>query len=385
MMCRVNGLQGLIVAGALAAGLPAPLGAQKATTRDAPMATPAAQVQLDADIERLVRAMIESQRREQELARRLFATETDSARDGDVERRRRVLLALREASGEVMRAHAQLAALCDRTPRPDGWLGISFESDARVVRRPDGTTGLRFVSYPTVAAIEPNSPAADAGVLRGDTLVMLGTVELKERDVNFTSLLRPGAKLAVTVKRDGDSKMFVVKITRRPDSYGDRCTLLDRQMSAAMTNPIVGSLLPSEHRIFVRTPMPAMAPRAPRAPGAPTSVEAPLPPQPGEGGFVFMATTSDWFGGAELRRLNHDLADLTGADEGVFVVSVAPGSPSDAAGLKGGDVIVRADDVTLTQPADLFRAVRESDDRSVQLTVVRKKKRQVLVVQLGRR
>ena len=382
MMCRMNGLQGLIVAGALAAGLPAPLGAQKATTRDAPMATPAAQVQLDADIERLVRAMIESQRREQELARQLFATETDSVRDSDVERRRRVLLALREASGEVMRAHAQLAALCDRTPRPDGWLGISFESDARVVRRPDGTTGLRFVSYPTVAAIEPNSPAADAGVLRGDTLVMLGTVELKEREVNFTSLLRPGAKLAVTVKRDGDSKMFVVKITRRPDSYGDRCTLLDRQMSAAMTNPIVGSLLPGEHRIVVRTPMPAMAPRAP---GAPTSVEAPLPPQPGEGGFVFMTTASDWFGGAELRRLNHDLADLTGADEGVFVVSVAPGSPSDAAGLKGGDVIVRADDVNLTQPADLFRAVRERDDRSVQLTVVRKKKRQVLVVRLGRR
>jgi serine protease Do len=112
----------------------------------------------------------------------------------------------------------------------------------------------------------------------------------------------------------------------------------------------------------------------------------PMAPRPGEGGFVFLSTTSDWFGGAELRRLNHDLADLTGADEGVFVVSVAAGSPSDAAGLKGGDVIVRANDANITQPIELLRALRESgDEKSVLLTVVRKKKRQQLTVKFNKK
>ena len=46
--------------------------------------------------------------------------------------------------------------------------------------------------------------------------------------------------------------------------------------------------------------------------------------------------------------------------QGVFVVEVAPGSPSAAAGLQRGDVIVEAAGRNVTDPMALVTLVRES-------------------------
>ena len=55
--------------------------------------------------------------------------------------------------------------------------------------------------------------------------------------------------------------------------------------------------------------------------------------------------------------------------EGVFVTNVVEGSAARTAGLRGGDVIVKADSIKIENPIDLVRAIRIADetDRTVDL------------------
>jgi S1-C subfamily serine protease len=81
------------------------------------------------------------------------------------------------------------------------------------------------------------------------------------------------------------------------------------------------------------------------------------------------------FAGAEFTALNPDLSDLLGVKpEGVFVTNVIDGSLARNAGLRGGDVVVMADDIKIENPIDLVRAIRTADDQTVKLQIIRKRK-----------
>lgn len=84
---------------------------------------------------------------------------------------------------------------------------------------------------------------------------------------------------------------------------------------------------------------------------------------------------------AEARR-QHGL----GADEGVVLTSVVPGSPAAAAGLKEGDILVALDDSRIGAVDQLSQIIREKGAGSeVTLTVLRDGKREVLKAKLGAR
>jgi S1-C subfamily serine protease len=85
------------------------------------------------------------------------------------------------------------------------------------------------------------------------------------------------------------------------------------------------------------------------------------------------------FAGAEFTALNSDLCDVLGVSpEGVFVTNVVDGSIARNAGLRGGDVVVMADNIKIDNPNDLVRAIRSADDRSVTLRVIRKRKHEMV-------
>jgi S1-C subfamily serine protease len=89
------------------------------------------------------------------------------------------------------------------------------------------------------------------------------------------------------------------------------------------------------------------------------------------------------FAGAEFTALNPDLCDALGVKpEGVFVTNVVDGSAARTAGLRGGDVIVKADDIDIASPPDLVRAIRNAveTDHAVDLQIIRKRKAQSLVL-----
>jgi S1-C subfamily serine protease len=92
------------------------------------------------------------------------------------------------------------------------------------------------------------------------------------------------------------------------------------------------------------------------------------------------------FAGAEFTALNDDLRDALGVKtSGVFVTNVMEGSPARTAGLRGGDIIVKADGIKVHGPFDLVDAIRNADSRgtsshTMELEVLRRSKPQTLTL-----
>ncbi len=67
--------------------------------------------------------------------------------------------------------------------------------------------------------------------------------------------------------------------------------------------------------------------------------------------------------------------------EGLIVVRVVPGTPAHSAGIKQGDIIVSVNNLKVSKPRDLRRAVEDSIDKGdVTLEILRKEKRHTVKV-----
>jgi S1-C subfamily serine protease len=89
--------------------------------------------------------------------------------------------------------------------------------------------------------------------------------------------------------------------------------------------------------------------------------------------------------GAQTENLTRQLGDYFGVKngEGILVRSVEKGSAAEKAGLKAGDVIVRADNEKLTDRSDLTQILRKHRSGGpLNLVVVRDKREQPITVTL---
>jgi S1-C subfamily serine protease len=226
----------------------------------------------------------------------------------------------------------------------------------------------------------------------------------------FARLLRPGNRLPIRVRRDGDTRDVLLLIKQRPPSLDNGCPFLDARIMAAFGDPI--SIGPFSGAIVRATPAPPVATTAPgnrvrvaRAPDAPTPVvaeggivavapaaplvpsvavptPAPTPDAPSSRRvFVFSPPSAApmVIAGATIVRTNADLRETFGVKSGVLVLDVARGSPAYASGLKGGDVIVSVGRSAVTSPAAIQHAM-EAADGELRLRIIRKKKEQSLTL-----
>lgn len=285
---------------------------------------------------------------------------------------------LKSAIKDMQRLQEQLVWRQPRLARR-GYLGVSFTSENVVRGR---TVYTRFEDYPQILTVEPESPAAQAGVRRGDVLVALDGRDLREREIAMGELLVPGRTVKVKVRREGRTMELPVRIRERPNAYRVFVRSGDAPGAA------------SEYA-YVTPDAPALAPPAPpvpptpRAYPGPRAVERPLPStttvvsdgldvsiQSGTLGsglsFVRVALL-----GAELTQLDDDMRDVLGAERGVLVTRVQPTTPAAEAGLRGGDVLVRVGRRRVMDPRDVYEAVRQLNERgekSAALELVRKGK-----------
>ena len=85
--------------------------------------------------------------------------------------------------------------------------------------------------------------------------------------------------------------------------------------------------------------------------------------------------------GALLTQLNADMRDaLSVKGNGVFVINVETGTPAGEAGLKSGDVILRAGGEAIGNPAELIRIMRAATENNVRLQLIRKRRPQVVTL-----
>ena len=78
--------------------------------------------------------------------------------------------------------------------------------------------------------------------------------------------------------------------------------------------------------------------------------------------------------------MSPQLADFFGTQTGLLVSSVDPDSPAAAAGLRAGDVVIRANGTALVTTNDWLRAIHTGRGRSVPVVVRRDKKDQTLTL-----
>ena len=130
------------------------------------------------------------------------------------------------------------------------------------------------VTFPTIPLLG-GSPAERAGVAKGDEIILIDGQSVVGRDIAFNQLLRPGTRLPLRVRRDGDTRDVVLVIKQRPPSLDNGCPFLDARIMAAFGDPISIGRWPLSGGIVRAAPPP---PAVPRVPGArPRAARAPEP------------------------------------------------------------------------------------------------------------
>jgi hypothetical protein len=100
---------------------------------------------------------------------------------------------------------------------PKGWIGINAEGPHLREIRGDSAF-IRYLRYPEVVSVDPDSPAQRAGITRGDVLVAYNGSDVRQREINLMQLLRPSRRITVTVRRDGDERIYPVIVSSAPTS-----------------------------------------------------------------------------------------------------------------------------------------------------------------------
>lgn len=282
----------------------------------------------------------------------------------------------------MVRSGGPTMTICEyRDRRPDGWLGISFAPPrgATIVRGRGPV--LTFAGPIIVDEVLPGSPAARAGLAVGDSITTLNGEPVPGREIAFESLLKPGTTLALQARRAGKVRDFKVEITARPEDDREPCREIPMPspMLRGEANPLVGMFFEFDstdgRRGRVREFRGVRGSSAVVLPAAPDIPEPPRPP-----GFTVTGGREMVFVfGAQLGVLTEELQELTGVKKGVFVTSVAEGSPAASSGLRTADVVQKVGEVEVTSPREVRRALAPAEKRAA-LTVVRKKKPLVLTV-----
>lgn len=316
--------------------------------------------------------------------------------------------AARDAAREAARAATtfQGSAWMDAMPR--GWIGINV--DAPQVHEVRGQEQfIRYFDYPQILSVEPNSPAERAGLAAGDVLVAYNGNDVRKHTIDVTRLLRPNERVRVTVDRDGDRRVFTVRVARAPEQFQMRRMALAPMAPAAAPAPWP----PEMPKMFLEVPAAPKAPSIRSMPSMPSMPNAPsLAGTPSAQDDDEMSRTFRGYGsgvvtsfgngsghsvvitggpgfafedapvaGAQLvQARDRDLARYFGVSHGLIVTNLLPG-PARASGLRGGDVIVRAGGRSVTSTAQFRQIVAaHAPERAVELVVVRDRREQRLTL-----
>jgi serine protease Do len=232
-------------------------------------------------------------------------------------------------AGEIAAQEAAPQAWVFDAGEESGWVGVEI---AEVTADKAKELKLPSVRGALVVEVEPDSPAAKAGLKSGDVITEYDR-QAVEGVVQFRRLVGetpPGRPISLTVWRDGSSQNLTVEVSSRSH---------------------------------------AMALHVPRAFGGP------MPH------FDFNMQIPDFIMGS-TPMLGINAEDLTGqlgayfgapSEGGILVRDVRSGTPAEKAGLKAGDVIVKVDDQTVRTVNELRQQLREKrEQKSVKLGVIRK-------------
>ena len=248
-------------------------------------------------------------------------------------------------------AAASLVSPSAFAQRPQTWVmtsGGSYLGIGGMDITPDRAKALnlREVRGVEISSVDPEGPAAKAGMKEGDVVLeyngqpVQGWAEFR-RLVQETPV---GRQVKINVWRAGAMQTLAA-------------TVGERKNQPMIIGPDTGW----------NFSMPAI-PSMPEMP----NVEIPR--------FGVMQNPMLGIIGEPLGQ-EEQLAEFFGVQDGVLVKRVTKGSAADKAGIKAGDVITKVEDTSVTTSAEITRALRNlRSKKTVTITVVRNKKEMPITV-----
>lgn len=230
-----------------------------------------------------------------------------------------------------------------------GWLGVAIsEVDAEAVDR----LSLPEERGARVTDVREDSPAAEAG-LREDDVIVRWNEQRVESAAQVSRLAREtpaGRTVRLGVIRDGGERTVEVELG---EARARRTMMLGPRQQAEM------------RRLMERA--------RERAGDAERRMER-VRVMSGRGGRL----------GVGLQSLTAQLGAYFGLDDrsGALVTSVREDSPAERAGLRAGDVIISVADTEVSDPMDVFQALRGREAGPVEVRVIRDRQERTLTVEL---
>jgi serine protease Do len=112
----------------------------------------------------------------------------------------------------------QTITIVSETPAR-GWLGVRYRLDPDFVIRSGQPRG-RASKPPTVSAVEPGSPAAQAGLRVGDAILELNGVDT--RGTPLFAVQEPGTRYVLRIRRGDEEREVTLVVARPPASMASR-------------------------------------------------------------------------------------------------------------------------------------------------------------------
>ena len=208
-----------------------------------------------------------------------------------------------------------------------------------------------------VVMVDHDAPAGKSGLKVHDVILQLDGQPVENVDQLRRRLreMPSGRTITLLISRDSNRIYFTVKLC-------DRAVLQQQAWS--------------EHIGVPEPPPPTQAGResfiGPAASGATAFLDSVIP--------------KALYVGADVNPVRTQLADYFGVKSGtgLLVESVDYQSPAARAGLKAGDVVVKVNAQPMTSRSDWLKAIRNHRGQQVQLTVMRNKQEQILMMNDGR-
>jgi serine protease Do len=238
----------------------------------------------------------------------------------------------------------------------NGYLGIAPENISKENMSRYGLSAPRGVG---ISNVSENSPAAKAGLKKGDVILEFDNepVTSTRKLLRLVNEAAPEQSVRLTISRNGSEQHVNVTLGARED--------LPRAFRAATPPPDLNG--------YFRV-NPPNAPNAPRAWGSAPEAYA----------FGFGNNRRI---GVTTTQLTKQLADFFGVNggRGVLISSITDNGPASKAGLRAGDVITEVNGEKIEDAGDFVRALNQKDEGEVTLTIIRDKSQRTIKVTPERR
>ena len=214
-----------------------------------------------------------------------------------------------------------------------------------------------------IIRVDHDGPAGKMGLREHDVVMQMNgtTIEGQEQIRRMMHETPPGRAVVLLISRDGQQMTVTAQMADRNEV--ERIAW-EQHITPSIVLPVGGPQAPA-------TGLPGEDEAVATGQGG---VSSPVPTSRYSKGFMgTLLMTTPTYTGVMLERMSSQLATFFGAPvgSGLLVRSVAENSPAAIAGLKAGDVVVRANSRIVGTVTEWAKAIHEAKGRPMAVVVMR--------------